>query len=121
MNKDLKTNFGSAASCLDVDQYYTEEWQSVLAGRVECFDHCERQKRNAASCLDVDQYYRGVAEWSNAAVLKTVVPRGTGGSNPSSSAFKESNPTKTLHTKCMEGFFFSDLPRLLRYSRRFSD
>jgi hypothetical protein len=29
---------------------------------------------------------RGVAEWSIAAVLKTVVPRGTGGSNPSSSA-----------------------------------
>ena len=30
--------------------------------------------------------HRGVAEWSNAAVLKTVVPQGTGGSNPSSSA-----------------------------------
>tara|TARA_B110000438_G_scaffold86556_2_gene86019 strand:- start:30386 stop:30517 length:132 start_codon:yes stop_codon:yes gene_type:complete len=29
-----------------------------------------------------------VAEWSNAAVLKTVVPQGTGGSNPSSSAYK---------------------------------
>tara|TARA_B100002051_G_scaffold273958_1_gene313909 strand:- start:404 stop:829 length:426 start_codon:yes stop_codon:yes gene_type:complete len=28
-----------------------------------------------------------VAEWSNAAVLKTVVPQGTGGSNPSSSAY----------------------------------
>ncbi len=28
----------------------------------------------------------GMAEWSNAAVLKTVVPQGTGGSNPSSSA-----------------------------------
>ena len=28
----------------------------------------------------------GMAEWSNAAVLKTVVPSGTGGSNPSSSA-----------------------------------
>ena len=27
-----------------------------------------------------------MAEWSNAAVLKTVVPQGTGGSNPSSSA-----------------------------------
>lgn len=27
-----------------------------------------------------------MAEWSIAAVLKTVVPRGTGGSNPSSSA-----------------------------------
>ena len=29
-----------------------------------------------------------MAEWSNAAVLKTVVPRGTGGSNPSFSATK---------------------------------
>ena len=28
----------------------------------------------------------GVAEWSMAAVLKTVVPKGTGGSNPSASA-----------------------------------
>ena len=28
-----------------------------------------------------------MAEWSNAAVLKTVVPQGTGGSNPSSSAY----------------------------------
>jgi hypothetical protein len=27
-----------------------------------------------------------MAEWSNAAVLKTVVPQGTGGSNPSFSA-----------------------------------
>jgi hypothetical protein len=32
------------------------------------------------------QKHRGVAERSNAAVLKTVVPQGTGGSNPSSSA-----------------------------------
>ena len=30
----------------------------------------------------------GVAEWLKAAVLKTVVPQGTGGSNPSSSANK---------------------------------
>ncbi len=29
-----------------------------------------------------------MAEWSNAAVLKTVVPKGTGGSNPSFSAKK---------------------------------
>ena len=28
-----------------------------------------------------------MAEWSNAAVLKTVVPQGTGGSNPSRSVF----------------------------------
>ena len=33
-----------------------------------------------------------MAEWSIAAVLKTVVPRGTGGSNPSLSAEK-----KVLH------------------------
>ena len=30
-----------------------------------------------------------MAEWSNAAVLKTVVPQGTGGSNPSLSAHKK--------------------------------
>ncbi len=28
-----------------------------------------------------------LAEWSNAVVLKTIVPKGTGGSNPSLSAF----------------------------------
>ena len=33
----------------------------------------------------------GMAEWSNAAVLKTVEGHTSGGSNPSSSAFK-SNP-----------------------------
>ena len=32
----------------------------------------------------------GVAEWSKAAVLKTVVPQGTVGSNPTSSAFRTS-------------------------------
>ncbi len=37
--------------------------------------------------VKVDQNkIREVAEWSNAAVLKTVVPQGTGGSNPSFSA-----------------------------------
>ncbi len=30
--------------------------------------------------------HRELAEWSNAVVLKTIVPRGTGGSNPSLSA-----------------------------------
>ena len=32
-----------------------------------------------------------LAEWSNAVVLKTIVPKGTGGSNPSLSAEKASN------------------------------
>ena len=31
-------------------------------------------------------YFGGMAEWSNAAVLKTVGPSGSGGSNPSPSA-----------------------------------
>ena len=31
----------------------------------------------------------GVAEWFKAAVLKTAVPKGTGGSNPSSSAIPQ--------------------------------
>jgi hypothetical protein len=51
-----------------------EEWQSA--------------SRNASGRRSFKlKNYRGVAEWSNAAVLKTVVPQGTGGSNPSSSAF----------------------------------
>ncbi len=41
--------------------------------------------------------FRGVAEWSIAAVLKTVEPRGSGGSNPSSSALKSHSPA--------DGFF----------------
>ena len=32
-----------------------------------------------------------MAEWSNAVVLKTIVPKGTGGSNPSLSAYKKLN------------------------------
>ena len=38
-----------------------------------------------------------LAEWSNAVVLKTIVPKGTGGSNPSLSA-RIQNPSK-------DGFF----------------
>ena len=35
---------------------------------------------------NVYRLFGGVAEWSNASVLKTDVPQGTGGSNPSPSA-----------------------------------
>lgn len=38
----------------------------------------------------------GVAEWSNASVLKTEVPQGTGGSNPSASAL---NTKAVSHTR----------------------
>ena len=40
-----------------------------------------------------------MAEWSNAAVLKTVVPQGTGGSNPSLSA---------IYDLVIDGEFVSD-------------
>ena len=49
-----------------------------------------------------------MAEWSNAAVLKTVVPRGTGGSNPSSSA--ESS------TSCRAFFVLADSTLSLFYT-----
>ncbi len=42
-----------------------------------------------------------MAEWSNAAVLKTVVLQGTGGSNPSLSAVSVSN------RKIIDAFFMS--------------
>ncbi len=38
-------------------------------------------------------YSGGVAEWTKAAVLKTAVPQGTGGSNPSPSASDERRTT----------------------------
>ena len=43
----------------------------------------------------------GVAEWLKAAVLKTVVPQGTVGSNPTSSAINFSMPhNKFLSSYC---------------------
>ena len=35
---------------------------------------------------ELDEHFGGMAEWLKAAVLKTVVPRGTVGSNPTPSA-----------------------------------
>ena len=42
-----------------------------------------------------------MAEWSNAVVLKTIVPQGTGGSNPSLSALVE-----PLQSNDCRGLFF---------------
>jgi len=42
-----------------------------------------------------------LAEWSIAAVLKTVVPRGTVGSNPTFSA-------KPCERQCLQGFFLEN-------------
>ncbi len=42
---------------------------------------------NSCGYLTFEYFWRGeLAEWSNAPVLKTGVPQGTGGSNPSFSA-----------------------------------
>lgn len=47
-------------------------------------------KKTLVSIQSITNFAPGeLAEWSNAAVLKTVVPRGTGGSNPSLSAGRE--------------------------------
>ena len=48
--------------------------------------------RSRYNCYFCNPLYRGLAEWSNAAVLKTVVPCGTGGSNPSPSALLKPDP-----------------------------
>jgi hypothetical protein len=42
-----------------------------------------------------------MAEWSNALVLKTSVPRGTGGSNPSFSAKTPENQRNALVFLCL--------------------
>ncbi len=43
-----------------------------------------------------------MAEWSNAAVLKTVVPKGTGGSNPSLSAFARRSNDLSLRRRAVK-------------------
>ena len=47
-----------------------------------------------------------MAEWSIAAVLKTVEVRASGGSNPSLSAENESSNKKVLDYQLVEDFFF---------------
>ena len=53
-------------------------------------------KKKAYLCIAFEKWSFGeVAEWSIAAVLKTVVPRGTRGSNPCLSAIKGVNQVIT--------------------------
>lgn len=58
-----------------------------------------------------------VAEWSIAAVLKTVVPRGTGGSNPSPSASKNkidaSSQRSSIHQENLTVFARLDAKSVL--------
>ncbi len=58
-----------------------------------------------------------MAEWSNAAVLKTVVPRGTGGSNPSLSAKGSSDFTVDLSFFYPVDNFFTGRPVFGHFSR----
>ena len=53
-------------------------------------------------CTFAPLFKGGVAEWSNAPVLKTDVPQGTGGSNPSTSAKRK----KTRKPKANATGFF---------------
>ena len=46
----------------------------------------EEKRKKQIFSVTLQSLSGGVAEWSMAAVLKTVVPKGTGGSNPSASA-----------------------------------
>ena len=50
-----------------------------------------------------------MAEWSNAVVLKTIVLRGTGGSNPSLSADIQSNFRQSPVSKHLQGFFVRNI------------
>ena len=47
------------------------------------------------------RHYGGVAEWSKAAVLKTVVPQGTVGSNPTTSAIVSATTRNILLDKVL--------------------
>tara|TARA_Y100000589_G_scaffold91174_1_gene85800 strand:+ start:2269 stop:2460 length:192 start_codon:yes stop_codon:yes gene_type:complete len=51
---------------------------------------CLRFRRFLYICIAIPK--GEMAEWSNAVVLKTIVPQGTGGSNPSLSASIKAQP-----------------------------
>ena len=57
--------------------------------------------RNFALLIFCSLTFGEMAEWSNAAVLKTVVPKGTGGSNPSLSAKKKPQRTQRAQRKAL--------------------
>ncbi len=55
-----------------------------------------------------------MAEWSIAAVLKTVVLRGTGGSNPSLSARRKERETSSLLECFSFLFIYNDIAAFLK-------
>ena len=56
-----------------------------------------------------------MVEWSITTVLKTVVPRGTGGSNPSLSASKGVNQQVMLFTPFVISEIFVTLEKLIAF------
>ncbi len=55
-------------------------------------------------CMWISDLSRGgMAEWLKAAVLKTVVPKGTVGSNPTSSAINFISTMNSFNNACYSG------------------
>ena len=76
---------------------YPETRQKTLTTREKIFRNVCKVKNNSYLCTAFEKQgnsqksFGEVAEWSIAAVLKTVVPRGTRGSNPCLSATNAEN------------------------------
>ena len=64
------------------------------------------QNRDLFLLLQSQKGIGEMAEWSNAAVLKTVDLNGFGGSNPSLSAENESSNKEILNYQLVKDFFF---------------
>ena len=76
-----------------------------------CTRKSETKSHNAKCGCDAIQTIGEMAEWSNAPVLKTGVLRGTGGSNPSLSAFNldYQGVAKQVPEKVPKKYFFGFL------------
>ncbi|PLX05990.1 MAG: hypothetical protein C0596_15975 [Marinilabiliales bacterium] len=61
-----------------------------------------------------------MAEWSNAAVFKTVDLHGSGGSNPSFSAKRKSKVKQSPEIQCFQDFFFLHCSAKYRKFRAFA-
>ena len=80
-----------------------------------------KNSRTFASLLKtstLEKRFGEMAEWSIAAVLKTVVLRGTGGSNPSLSARKRQIKYSNLFEGFLSAFFYIPTPLQKRKSKQ---
>ncbi len=86
--------FSQGVVYVNINPIFASAFTKVVNNKAHGFSSVGRALVSKTRCQEFEslnpceELFGEMAEWSNAAVLKTVVLRGTGGSNPSLSALK---------------------------------